>query len=88
MRSIIHTGDCREILATFPPKLIEPCILAGSRKGDTVMDPFAGAGTSGLVAGRFGRNFIGIELNPAYAEMARKRIYDDAPMFADVGVLT
>lgn len=66
--------------ATFPPKLIEPCILAGSRVGDTVLDPFAGAGTTGLVATRHGRGFIGIELNPAYAEMARQRIRDDAPL--------
>lgn len=68
--------------ATFPPELITPCILAGSREGDTVLDPFAGAGTTGLVASRNGRNFIGIELNPEYADMARKRIHDDAPLFA------
>lgn len=70
--------------ATFPPKLIEPCILAGSAKGDTVLDPFMGAGTTGLVADRLGRNAIGIELNPKYAEMARKRITDDSPLFGDV----
>jgi len=68
--------------ATFPPELITPCILAGSREGDTVLDPFAGAGTTGLVASRNGRGFIGIELNPEYADMARKRIHDDAPLFA------
>jgi len=61
--------------ATFPPKLIEPCVLAGSRKGGTILDPFFGAGTTGLVAMRLGREFIGIELSPAYCEMARKRIY-------------
>lgn len=60
--------------ATFPPKLIEPCILAGSRKGDVVLDPFAGAGTSGLVAQEHGRRFLGIELNPAYCEMAKNRL--------------
>lgn len=70
--------------ATFPPDLIEPCILAGSAKGDTVLDPFMGAGTTGLVADRLGRNAIGIELNPKYAEMARKRITDDSPLFGDV----
>lgn len=66
--------------ATFPPKLIEPCILAGSAEGDTVLDPFNGAGTTGLVALRHNRNYIGCELNPEYAQMARDRIYDDAPM--------
>jgi DNA modification methylase len=67
--------------AVFPPKLIEPCVLAGSSHGTTVLDPFAGAGTTGLVATRHGRSFIGIELNPEYAELARGRIIDDAPLF-------
>lgn len=72
--------------ATFPPALVEPCILAGCPKGGIVLDPFGGAGTTGLVADRLGRDAILIELNPEYAEIARKRIYGDAPMFADVGV--
>jgi DNA modification methylase len=59
--------------AAFPPKLIEPCILAGCPKGGTVLDPFAGAGTTGLVSKQHGRRFIGIELNPQYAAMARAR---------------
>jgi DNA modification methylase len=63
--------------ATFPPKLIEPCILAGSREGDSVLDPFAGAGTTGVVALRRNRAFVGLELNPEYAELARNRIRDD-----------
>jgi DNA modification methylase len=50
--------------ATFPPKLIEPCIRAGSREGDLVLDPFNGAGTTGLVALRNGRRYVGLELNP------------------------
>ncbi len=70
--------------ATFPPKLIEPCILAGSAKGDTVLDPFGGAGTTGLVADRLGRNATLIELNTKYAAMARKRISGDNPLFTDV----
>lgn len=70
--------------ATFPPDLIEPCVLAGCPAGGTVLDPFGGAGTTGLVSDRHGRNAILIELNPEYAEMARKRIYNDAPLFADV----
>lgn len=70
--------------ATFPPALIEPCILAGCPKGGTVLDPFGGAGTTGLVADRLGRNAILLELNPEYAAMARRRIESDAGMFASV----
>lgn len=70
--------------ATFPPALIEPCILAGCPEGGTVLDPFGGAGTTGLVADRLGRNAVLIELNPEYADMARKRIEGDAPLFAEV----
>jgi len=64
--------------ATFPPELIEPCILAGSRPGDVVLDPFGGAGTTALVAQRHGRRSVYIELNPDYAEIARKRLSGDA----------
>lgn len=67
--------------ATFPPSLVEPCILAGSPEGGVVLDPFAGSGTTGMVALRHGRSFIGIELNPEYVEMARRRIMSDAPLF-------
>lgn len=70
--------------ATFPPALIEPCILAGCPVGGTVLDPFGGAGTTGLVADRLGRDAILIELNPQYVAMAERRIVDDAPLFADV----
>ncbi|HXJ00953.1 MAG TPA: site-specific DNA-methyltransferase [Micropepsaceae bacterium] len=70
--------------ATFPPTLIEPCILAGCPKGGTVLDPFGGAGTTALVADRHGRNSILIELNPEYAAMAKRRIEGDAGMFAQV----
>ncbi len=66
--------------ATFPPELIEPCILAGSRPGDLVLDPFSGAGTTGLVALRHSRNYEGIELNPEYVLMSRERIILDAPL--------
>jgi DNA modification methylase len=69
--------------ATFPEALIEPCILAGSRVGDTVLDPFCGSGTTGVVAVRHQRHFIGCELNPAYVELARKRIGSVAPLFAE-----
>ena len=66
--------------ATFPTELARRCILAGSRPGDTVLDPFVGSGTTVMVALRHGRRGIGIELSPAYAAMARARIVADAPM--------
>lgn len=69
--------------ATYPEDLIKPCILAGSRLGDTVLDPFTGSGTTGAVAVRHQRNFIGVELNPAYVELAEKRIGSVAPLFAE-----
>ena len=70
--------------ATFPPALIEPCIKAGCPAGGMVLDPFGGAGTTGLVADRLGRNAILIELNPEYAAMAERRIKGDAGLFAEV----
>lgn len=60
--------------ATFPEELARRCILAGSAPGDTVLDPFSGSGTVGQVASGNGRKAIGIELNPAYIELARQRI--------------
>ena len=60
--------------AVFPPEIPEICIKAGSRPGDTILDPFSGAGTTGNVAERLGREYVGIELNPAYSEMGEKRI--------------
>lgn len=62
--------------ATFPIDLIEPCILAGSPKSGVVLDPFCGAGTTGVAAQRHGRQFVGIEINPEYAQMAENRIQD------------
>jgi DNA modification methylase len=70
--------------ATMPPDLAERCIKAGSKPGDTILDPFGGAGTTGLVADRLGRDAILCELNPTYAAMARERIADDAPLIANV----
>jgi len=67
--------------ATFPPELPELCIKAGTSPGDKVLDPFAGAGTTGLVADRLGRDAVLIELNPEYADIIKNRIYSDAPMF-------
>lgn len=62
-----------EHFAAFPEELARRCIVAGSRLGDTVLDPFAGTGTTGVVALREGRRFVGIELNPAYVEIAERR---------------
>lgn len=74
--------------ATYPPELIEPCILAGAPCGGMVLDPFGGAGTTGLVADRLGRSATLIELNPEYAEMARRRIVGDAGMFGCVSLFS
>ncbi len=60
--------------ATFPPKLIEPCILAGCPVGGTVLDPFSGTGTTAMVSVQHGRSAIGLELNPEYMAMACERI--------------
>ena len=71
----IPTQGYREAhFATFPEALVRPCIAAGSAEGDTVMDPFAGSGTVGLVAAKMNRSAILIELNPEYAAMAERRI--------------
>ena len=66
--------------AVMPPALADRCIKSGSRVGDTVLDPFSGAGTTGMIARRLRRQYVGIELNPTFAEMARNRIDDDAPL--------
>lgn len=60
--------------ATFPPRLIEPCIKASSRPGDFVLDPFFGSGTVGLVAENLKRRYVGVELNPDYVALAAGRI--------------
>jgi len=60
--------------ATFPPALIEPCILAGSRPGDIVLDPFMGSGTTAAVALQHGRQYLGCELNPEYGQLQQERI--------------
>lgn len=72
--------------AVMPETLVEPCILAGSQAGDTVLDPFTGSGTVAVVANRYGRNYVGTELNPEYAEIARERITGDSPLLNEVEV--
>mgnify|MGYP002525863234 CR=1 FL=1 len=74
--------------ATFPPELAERCLRAGCPPGGAVLDPFGGAGTTGLVADRMGLDCTLIELNPAYAEIARKRIASDAGLLAQVETVT
>jgi site-specific DNA-methyltransferase (adenine-specific) len=60
--------------ATFPPALVEPCIKLGSRPEELILDPFIGSGTTGLVAHKLNRRFVGIELNPDYLEIAERRL--------------
>jgi len=71
----VPLGKFREAhFAVFPPALIEPCVRAGSPAGGLVLDPFFGAGTTGLVARANGRRFVGVELNPDYCRMAQRRL--------------
>lgn len=71
----VNTKPCKEAhFATYPDTLIEPCVLAGCPEGGIVLDPFMGAGTTGMVARKYGRDYIGIELNAEYVDMANKRI--------------
>ncbi len=69
-----NTYKMDEHFAMFPEKLVEPCILAGSRIGGTVLDPFFGSGTTGAVAKRLGREYIGIDINSRYCDKAQARI--------------
>lgn len=69
-----NTYRMDEHFAMFPEKLVEPCILAGSRVGGTVLDPFFGSGTTGAVAKRLGREYIGIDINSRYCDKAQARI--------------
>lgn len=62
--------------AVFPPALVEPCVMAGSSPGDIILDPFAGTSTTGIVALQYSRRYIGLELNPDYVEISKKRIED------------
>ena len=70
--------------AVFPTELIEPCVLAGCPEGGTVLDPFGGSGTTGLVADRHKRNAVLIELNNDYIDIAEDRLKGDAPLFSNI----
>ncbi len=70
--------------ATFPPALIEPCILAGSRPGDVVLDPFMGSGTTAQVALQHDRKYLGCELNPEYGPLQQERISSVQTLFNKV----
>ena len=72
--------------ATYPPELITPCILAGSKENDIVLDPFSGSGTTGEVALLQNRNYIGLELSPEYAKLSEKRLLESGGMFASVSL--
>lgn len=72
--SIPHTPNKESHFATYSTNLIEPCILAGSQPGDTVLDPFNGTGTTGEAALLNSRNYIGLELNRKYVNITRKRL--------------
>ena len=74
-----NTYKMDEHFAMFPEKLIEPCILAGSKEGGVVLDPFLGSGTTGAVAKRLNREYIGIDINPRYIEKAEMRIAEVTP---------
>ncbi|MGM9663334.1 MAG: DNA-methyltransferase, partial [Eubacteriales bacterium] len=69
-----NTYRMEKHFAMFPEKLVIPCILAGSKDGGIVLDPFMGSGTTGAVATKLGRNYLGIDLNSEYCEAARNRI--------------
>lgn len=81
----IGTGGFRGAhFAVFPEKLVEPCILAGCPEGGTVLDPFAGSGTTGVVAKRLRRNFVGCEINEDYLKMAMDRITTTTVQFDQI----
>ena len=74
--------------ATFPMDLIEPCVLAGCPETGTVLDPFGGSGTTGIVASNLNRNAILVELNPEYIELAKQRIEKQGGLFCDLQIIS
>ena len=78
-------GDAH--FATMPPDLAERCVLAGSRIGDEVLDPFLGSGTTGMVAERNGRRWFGVELQPDYEPIIRQRTAQAGLLVAAAGAI-
>ena len=71
----INTASCKEAhFAVFPTKIPEMCIKAGTKEGDVVLDPFMGSGTTAYVAQRLGRKWVGVELNPKYAQIIKNKV--------------
>lgn len=76
----VNTEPYKEAhFAVFPKNLVKPCILAGSKTGDCILDPFSGSGTVGEVSLSLNRNFLGIELNSEYIKLATNRILKSIP---------
>ena len=83
----VNTKPYKEAhFAVFPTELIEPCVKAGCPKGGTVLDPFGGSGTTGLVADRLGLDAVIIELNKNYIDIANDRVKNETPLFTEVNV--
>lgn len=75
----LHTEPLAEAhFAAFPPRLVEPCVLAGSPSGSFVLDPFFGSGTVGVVCRKLQRHFVGIEIKPEYIAIAERRLSGEA----------
>ena len=74
--------------ATFPMDLIDPCVLAGCPENGTVLDPFGGSGTTGIVASNHNRKAVLIELNTEYIEIAKQRIQDQGGLFTDLEIVS
>jgi DNA modification methylase len=79
--TVITTPYKEAHFAVYPEKLIVPCIKAGCPQGGIVLDPFMGAGTTGVVARKLNRNYIGFELNADYIKIAEKRIFNEIGLF-------
>lgn len=73
--------------ATYPPELIEPCVLSSSKPDDWILDPFSGSGTTGEVSLQAGRNYVGLELNPEYALLSEKRLLESVGLFGSVKII-
>ena len=83
----VNTSRYKEAhFATYPPELILPCVLAGSKPNDVILDPFSGAGTTGIVAMQNNRDYVGLELNSDYAAISEKRLLDACGMFGEVEI--